>query len=76
MSDKNHKDKPQDNPTAAKMIPDKDRIIEKGTVPNPGIIEPDRTDTPPEETPDTTPPNNPSEDNPPADNPPDEPEKE
>ena len=59
MSNKNPKEKPQGQPTEEKMIPDKDRIIEKGYVPPPTFVEPDRTDQPPEETPETTPTDNP-----------------
>ena len=73
MSDKNHKDKPQDNPTPKKVDrdplprPSDDRVERGGILPRPIRVEP-------EETPEPTQPDNPppKEDNPP----PKEPEKE
>ena len=70
MSNKNHKDKPQDNPTDRKTdphrsVPSEDRI-ERGIV-RPIRVVPEPETPEPEEIPDNTEPDNP---------PPEEPEKE
>lgn len=68
MSNKNHKDKPQDNPTPGKTdpnrsVPPEDRI-ERGGIPRPIHVEPEHVKPEPEETPDNTEPDNPPSEEP------------